>query len=121
MCRATLGAIPVWRWTWAASVTFSKALRGTPGWPNTLKRVPELPKAQDGSSMRWVARAAFTPCRSVVMFLLLGPSAGIPWGSPPSTRTSSPVVTSSGPLVRASTASATCSGRISRLSSVRWA
>jgi hypothetical protein len=71
MCRATVGAIPVCRWTWAASSTFSKALRGTPGWPNTLKRVPELPKAQDGSSMRWVARAAFTPVRSVVVSVVI--------------------------------------------------
>ena len=39
-------------------------------------------------------------------------------GTPPSTGTSSPVVTSSDPPVRASTASATCSGRISRLSRV---
>src|SRR5215216_2615017 len=80
MCRATLGAIPVWRWTWAASETFSKALRGTPGWPNTLKRVPELPNAQDGSSMRWVARAALTAFRSVVMSFLLRGSAQKPHG-----------------------------------------
>src|SRR5512132_502765 len=75
MCRATLGAIPVKRWTWAASDTFSKALRGTPGWPNTLKRVPELPNAQDGSSIRWVARAACTPAVSVVICALLSASA----------------------------------------------
>src|SRR5215217_3221092 len=67
MCRATVGAIPVKRCTWAASETFSKALRGTPGWPNTLKRVPELPNAQDGSSMRWVARAALVAFTSVVI------------------------------------------------------
>src|SRR5215208_1544365 len=75
MCRATVGAIPVKRCTWAASETFSKALRGTPGCPNTLKRVPELPNAQDGSSMRWVARAAFTASVSVVMSFLLRCSA----------------------------------------------
>ncbi len=51
MCSATDGASPVWRWTWAASATFSNGSRGTPGWANTLKRVPEFPNAHDGSSI----------------------------------------------------------------------
>ena len=49
MCRATLGATPVNRCTWAASAIFSCGVRGTPGWANTLNRVPELPNAHDGS------------------------------------------------------------------------
>src|SRR3954466_6077364 len=52
MCSATDGATPVYLCTWAASAIFSYGSRGTPGCANTLKRVPELPKAQDGSSMR---------------------------------------------------------------------
>src|SRR5919204_2087634 len=63
MCRATLGATPVNRCTQAASSTFSKGLRGTPGWPNTLKRVPELPNAHDGSSIRWIRRSPLTCSR----------------------------------------------------------
>ena len=96
-----------------------EGVRGTPGWPNTLNLVPELPNAQDGSSIRWVARAAFTLVTSVV--ISCSSQRRKPIGTPPSTGTSSPVVTSSDPPVRASTASATCSGRISRLSRVRWA
>ena len=43
MCSATLGARPVNRCTAAASAIFSSTLRGVPGEPNTLNRVPELP------------------------------------------------------------------------------
>src|SRR4029079_18108254 len=52
MWRATVGATPVKRLTWAASATFSYGSRGTPCWAKTLKRVPELPNAHDGSSIR---------------------------------------------------------------------
>ena len=48
MCRATVGASPVSAWTFAASASFSSMVRGVPGVAKTLKRVPELPKAQDG-------------------------------------------------------------------------
>src|SRR6266496_2100427 len=64
MCTATLGAMPVNRWTCAASATFSCTVRGTPGWVNTLKRVPVLPNAQDGSSIRCALSAVFTAVRS---------------------------------------------------------
>src|SRR4249919_1365069 len=57
---ATLGAIPVKRLTCAASATFSYGSRGTPFWAKTLNRVPELPNAHDGSSMRWDRSAATT-------------------------------------------------------------
>src|SRR6188508_2305044 len=60
MWRATVGAIPVKRWTCAASATFSYGSRGTPFWAKTLKRVPELPKAHDGSSIRWARNDATT-------------------------------------------------------------
>ena len=43
MCSATLGARPVNRCTAAASAIFSSTVRGVPGEPNTLNRVPELP------------------------------------------------------------------------------
>src|SRR3954447_23419092 len=66
MCNATLGATPVYRCTWAASAIFSSGVRGTPGWAKTLNRVPELPNAQDGVSMRWAARARLTAARSVM-------------------------------------------------------
>src|SRR5262245_20322370 len=65
MCSATLGATPVYLWTTAASASFSSGDRGTPGWLNTLNRVPEFPNAQDGNSISWRLRAAFTA--SVVM------------------------------------------------------
>src|SRR4029453_11105041 len=52
MCRATVGAPPVWALTCAASATFSYGSRGTPACGNTLNRVPEFPKAHEGSSMR---------------------------------------------------------------------
>ena len=35
-------------------------VRGTPFWAKTLNRVPELPKAQEGSSIRWARSAATT-------------------------------------------------------------
>src|SRR3954470_16023795 len=60
MWSATDGARPVCRCTWAASATFSNGSRGTPACGKTLNRVPELPNAHDGSSMRCarsVARA----------------------------------------------------------------
>ena len=59
-----LGAIPVKRCTCAASSAFSHGVRGTPGWPNTLNRVPEFPKAQDGSSISCSFSAALTAVRS---------------------------------------------------------
>ena len=43
MCSATLGASPVNRCTVAASAIFSSTVRGVPGVPKTLNRVPELP------------------------------------------------------------------------------
>jgi hypothetical protein len=51
MCTAMLGAAAVYLWTWAASSAFSYGVRGTPGWPNTLNRVPLFPNAQEGSSI----------------------------------------------------------------------
>src|SRR3984885_1206386 len=64
MCTATVGATPVNVWTCAASSIFSCGVRGTPGWANTLNRVPVFPKAQDGSSIRCDLRAVFTAVRS---------------------------------------------------------
>src|SRR5829696_8713954 len=55
MCSATFGASPVSSFTFAASAIFSWTVRGVPGVLKTLNRVPELPKAQDGSSMAWWA------------------------------------------------------------------
>ena len=43
------------RLTVAASAIFSSTVRGVPGVENTLNRVPELPKAHEGSSMAWAA------------------------------------------------------------------
>src|SRR5690606_33192551 len=60
MCRATVGATPVKRWTTAASAIFSYGLRGTPSWANTLNRVPELAYAQDAVSMRCARSACLT-------------------------------------------------------------
>src|SRR5580704_9696773 len=64
MCTATLGATPVNRCTWAASSIFSVTVRGTPGWANTLNRVPVFPNAHDGVSIRCARSAAFTAVRS---------------------------------------------------------
>ncbi len=58
MCSDTRGASPVSACTCAASAIFSNGLRGTPGVENTLNRVPELPYAQLGTSMREVIQAA---------------------------------------------------------------
>src|SRR3954451_5230954 len=70
MCRATDGAAPVNRCTVAASATFSYGSRGTPAWAKTLKRVPELPNAQDGVSIRCRARAALTSSCSTIAVIL---------------------------------------------------
>ena len=51
MCSATVGASPVNRCTTAASAIFSRTVRGVPGVPNTLNRVPEFPNAHEGSSI----------------------------------------------------------------------
>src|SRR5260370_24604398 len=64
MCIATLGATPVNLCTCAASAIFSCGVRGTPGWANTLNRVPVLPNAHDGVSIRCALRAVFTVVRS---------------------------------------------------------
>src|SRR5215472_1804671 len=64
MCTATLGATPVYLWTCAASSIFSCTVRGTPGWANTLNRVPVFPNAHDGSSIRCSRSAALTAVRS---------------------------------------------------------
>src|SRR5215471_8386288 len=64
MCTAMTGATPVYLCTWAASSAFSLGVRGTPGWPNTLNRVPVLPNAQEGSSICCCASAALAPVRS---------------------------------------------------------
>src|SRR6266581_59746 len=66
MCTAMAGATPVKRCTWAASCAFSHGVRGTPGWLNTLNRVPEFPNAQEGSSIWCVRSASLTPSRSAI-------------------------------------------------------
>src|ERR1700712_3911573 len=53
MCSETERATPVNASTWAASSSFSYGSRATPGWENTLNRVPELPNAHDGISIHW--------------------------------------------------------------------
>src|SRR5450830_1152639 len=70
MWRATVGDRPVYLFTWAASAIFSCGVRGVPGVPNTLKRVPELPNAHEGSSMACWARADVIPERSVMSMLI---------------------------------------------------
>src|SRR3954465_12629532 len=74
MCSATVGATPVNRCTSAASATFSYGSRGTARCANTLNRVPELPNAQDGSSIRW-DRSAATTAWSVVTSASVAPRA----------------------------------------------
>src|ERR1700733_4228822 len=64
MCTATLGAAPVYLCTCAASAIFSCGVRGTPGCANTLNRVPVLPNAHDGVSIRCARNAVFTAVRS---------------------------------------------------------
>src|SRR4051812_27972626 len=75
MCSETRGATPVNVCTWAASSSFSKGFRATPGCPNTLKRVPELPNAQDGSSM--VCSARFRRARARRSVLMSAPVRGV--------------------------------------------
>src|ERR1700744_4830189 len=65
MCRATLGVTPVWRCTCAASASFSYGFRGRPGCGKTLNRVPEFPKAQDGSSIFWPRSVFVIMCMSI--------------------------------------------------------
>src|SRR5437762_704903 len=67
MCTATLGATPVNACTCAASSIFSCGVRGTPGWANTLNRVPVLPNAHDGSSIRCAFSALFTSVTSPML------------------------------------------------------
>src|SRR5215831_3063980 len=76
MCTATLGAIPVYLCTCAASSIFSWGVRGTPGWANTLNLVPVLPNAQDGVSIRCARRAVFTAVRSGICSHLLAAEPG---------------------------------------------
>src|SRR3954454_13627831 len=76
MCSDTRGATPVCLCTWAASSTFSNGSRATPGWPNTLNRVPELPNAHEGSSMVCSARAASAAVRRSVVTGVLRPAPG---------------------------------------------
>src|SRR5438445_1973948 len=52
MWMATVGQIPVRRFTIPASASFSSMVRAAPGCANTLKRVPELPYPQEGVSTR---------------------------------------------------------------------
>src|ERR1700730_7914049 len=66
MCSETEGATLVYRCTCAASAIFSYGSRGTPGWANTLNRVPELPNAQDGSSIVCSRRTLLTASRSML-------------------------------------------------------
>src|SRR5580693_10096509 len=79
MCTATVGATPVTLCTCAASSIFSWTVRGTPGWANTLNRVPVLPNAQDGSSIRCARRAVFTAVRSGISRHLQ--AAAVAWGA----------------------------------------
>src|SRR5215471_8690553 len=66
MCTATVGATPVTACTCAASSIFSCGVRGTPGWANTLNRVPVLPNAHDGNSIRCPLSALFTALTSPI-------------------------------------------------------
>jgi hypothetical protein len=63
------------RLTSAASAIFSSGVRGTPRWAKTLNRVPELPNAHDGSSIRWALSAAMT-VGSVVTSASIAGSSG---------------------------------------------
>src|SRR5690242_1837352 len=74
MCSATRGASPVSSWTLAASEIFSYGSRGTPGWVNTLNRVPELPNAHDGSSISCSSSRARTcaPSSAISAAFLVG-------------------------------------------------
>src|SRR6187399_3092089 len=77
MCSATVGATPVYRWTCAASAIFSYGSRGTPCWANTLNRVPELPNAHEGSSIRCVRSTACAAVTGLTNVSMGGPPA--PW------------------------------------------
>src|SRR6478609_3506543 len=80
MWRATFGARPVKRLTVAASAIFSSTERGVPGVPNTLNRVPELPKAHEGSSMAWPSSWGAIWLNVVIVTSLLGGRGGRGWG-----------------------------------------
>src|SRR5215831_5470551 len=80
MCTATLGATPVYLWTCAASSIFSVTVRGTPGWANTLNRVPVFPNAHDGVSIRCARNAVFTAVRSGITTHLQASRTG--WACP---------------------------------------
>src|SRR5437660_9094644 len=49
---ATVGQMPVRRWTTPASASFSQIVCAAPGCAKTLNRVPESPYPQDGVSTR---------------------------------------------------------------------
>ena len=55
-----------------------RVVRGTPFWAKTLKRVPELPNAHDGSSIRWARSAATTAWLVADHVCLRRPSGGCP-------------------------------------------
>src|SRR5215469_9708209 len=82
MCTAMRGATPVYLCTWAASSAFSHGSRGTPGWLNTLNRVPLFPNAHDGSSIWWLLSALFTSVKSCIcpssLYVSLDGLAGLP-------------------------------------------
>src|SRR5215469_7259963 len=80
MCTATVGATPVYLWTCAASSIFSVTVRGTPGWANTLNRVPVLPNAHDGVSIRCARNAVFTAVRAGITTHLQASRTG--WACP---------------------------------------
>src|SRR5258705_9402534 len=90
MCRATVGATPVNRLTWAASATFSYGSRGTPFWAKTLNRVPELPNAQEGNSIR-CDRSAATTAWLVVTSASVARRGGCPRGRAPFASTVIPI------------------------------
>src|ERR1700736_1146830 len=71
MCSESEGATLVYRCRCAASAIFSYGSRGTPGWANTLNRVPELPNAQDGSSIVCSRRTLLTASRSMLLTSLV--------------------------------------------------
>src|SRR6476469_9576058 len=81
MWRATVGATPVNWLTWAASAIFSYGSRGTPCCAKTLKRVPELPNAHDGSSIRCARSAATTSWLTTVWLLITSASVARVGGS----------------------------------------
>src|SRR6478735_7765028 len=71
MCSATAGASAVYFCTCAASAIFSYGSRGVPGVVKTLNRVPELPKAQLGSSMACLTSWSWMCWGSVLTVFLL--------------------------------------------------